>query len=86
MLLVSDQNRAKYAGTFLIAIGVFQASPMLIVSLPSLMLSEVTLTVQGRVGNNLTPYYVRAVGMGVIISLANCSAFIGTFIYLQRDA
>jgi sugar phosphate permease len=32
MLLVSDQNRVKYAGTFLIAIGVFQASPMLMVS------------------------------------------------------
>jgi len=32
MLLVSDQNRVKYAGTFLVAIGVFQASPMLMVS------------------------------------------------------
>ncbi|KAK0623998.1 MFS transporter-like protein [Immersiella caudata] len=70
MLLVSDQNRVKYAGTFLIAIGVFQASPMLM----------------GWVGNNLAPHYVRAVGVGIVISLANCSAFIGTFIYLQRDA
>ena len=33
MLLASDRNPVKYAGTFLIAIGVFQASPMLMVSL-----------------------------------------------------
>ena len=41
---------------------------------------------QGWVANNLAPHYVRAVGVGVVISIANCSAFIGTFIYLQRDA
>ncbi|KAK0719046.1 major facilitator superfamily domain-containing protein [Apiosordaria backusii] len=70
MLLVSDQNAVKYAGTFLIAMGVFQASPMLM----------------GWVANNLASHYVRAVGVGIVISIANCSAFIGTFIYLQRDA
>jgi len=70
MLLVSDQNRVKYAGTFLIAMGVFQASPMLM----------------GWAANNLAPHYVRAVGVGIIISIANCSAFIGTYIYLARDA
>ncbi|KAK4183016.1 putative transporter [Podospora australis] len=70
MLLVSDKNSVKYAGTFLIAMGVFQASPMLM----------------GWVANNLAPHYVRAVGVGIVISIANCSAFIGTFIYLQRDA
>lgn len=32
MLLASDRDPVKYAGTFLIAIGVFQASPMLMVS------------------------------------------------------
>jgi hypothetical protein len=26
------------------------------------------------------------VAVGVVISIANCSAFIGTFVYLQRDA
>ncbi|KAK0704319.1 MFS transporter-like protein [Lasiosphaeris hirsuta] len=70
MLLVSDRNAVKYAGTFLIAMGVFQASPMLM----------------GWVANNLAPHYVRAFGVGVVISIANCSAFIGTFIYLQRDS
>ncbi|KAF2868256.1 MFS transporter-like protein [Massariosphaeria phaeospora] len=70
MLLASDKNSVKYGGTFLIATGVFQGSPMLM----------------GWVSNNLAPHYVRAVGVGVVISIANCSAFIGTFIYLQRDA
>ncbi|KAF2260285.1 MFS transporter-like protein [Lojkania enalia] len=70
MLLASERNAVKYAGTFLIATGVFQGSPMLM----------------GWVSNNLSPHYVRAVGVGVVISIANCSAFIGTFIYLQRDA
>jgi len=31
MLLASDRNAVKYSGTFLIAMGVFQASPMLMV-------------------------------------------------------
>ena len=33
MLLASDDNAAKYAGTFFIAIGVFQCSPILMVKL-----------------------------------------------------
>ncbi|PSN64865.1 MFS transporter-like protein [Corynespora cassiicola Philippines] len=70
MLLVAERNAVRYAGTFLVAVGVFQGSPMLM----------------GWVSNNLAPHYVRAVGVGVVISIANCSAFIGTFIYLQRDA
>ena len=41
---------------------------------------------KGWASNNLAPHYVRAVGIGIVISIANCSAFIGTFIYLARDA
>ncbi|EUC41167.1 hypothetical protein COCMIDRAFT_106858 [Bipolaris oryzae ATCC 44560] len=70
MLIVAKTNAVRYGGTFLVAIGVFQGSPMLM----------------GWASNNLAPHYVRAVGIGLIISIANCSAFIGTFIYLQRDA
>lgn len=88
MLLASDRDPVKYAGTFLIAIGVFQASPMLMVSdLPlekQLVLAD--MRCKGWVSNNLAPHYVKAVGVGLVISIANCSAFIGTFIYLQRDA
>ncbi|KAF1846006.1 MFS general substrate transporter [Cucurbitaria berberidis CBS 394.84] len=70
MMLVAKNNAVRYAGTFLVAIGVFQGSPM----------------VMGWASNNLAPHYVRAVGIGIVISIANCSAFIGTFIYLQRDS
>ncbi|KAH9860612.1 hypothetical protein J1614_011943, partial [Plenodomus biglobosus] len=44
------------------------------------------IAIGGWASNNMAPHYVRAVGIGVIISLANCSAFLGTFIYLQRDS
>ena len=70
MLIAARNNATRYAGTFLVAIGVFQGSPMVI----------------GWTSNNLAPHYVRATGVGVVISIANCSAFIGTFIYLKRDA
>ncbi|KAF1359092.1 MFS transporter-like protein [Lizonia empirigonia] len=69
MLIAAQNNATRYAGTFLIAIGVFQGSPMVI----------------GWTSNNLAPHYVRATGVGVI-SIANCSAFTGTFIYLKKDA
>lgn len=87
MLIVATTNAVRYAGTFLVAIGVFQGSPMLMVSLvTSLSISNALIENKGWASNNLAPHYVRAVGIGIIISIANCSAFIGTFIYLQRDA
>lgn len=70
MLLGSERNPVKYAGTFFIGLGVFQCSALMM----------------GWCSNNLAPHYVRATGVGVIISLANCSAFIGTFIYLSDHA
>jgi MFS family permease len=70
MLLAANTNAVRYAGTFLVAIGVFQGSPM----------------IMAWIANNVTPHYVRAVAVGVVISIANCSAFIGTFVYLQHDS
>lgn len=70
MLLSSNYNPVKYAGTFFIGLGVFQCSALMM----------------GWCSNNFAPHYVRATGVGVIISLANCSAFIGTFIYLAENA
>ena len=69
MLLVSDRNPVRYAGTFFIAIGVYQCSALMM----------------GWTSNNLAPHYVRATGVGFIITLAMCSAFIGTFVYLAQD-
>jgi sugar phosphate permease len=40
MLLVATTNAVRYAGTFLVAIGVFQGSPMLMVN-PKMYLSHI---------------------------------------------
>jgi hypothetical protein len=50
------------------------------------MLRALTNGHQAWISNNTAPHYVRAVAVGIVISIANCSAFIGTFIYLQTDA
>ncbi|QKX59302.1 uncharacterized protein TRUGW13939_06434 [Talaromyces rugulosus] len=70
MLLASKANSVRYGGTFLVAIGVYPGSPM----------------IMGWLSNNLAPHYVRATGIGFQIAFANCSAFIATFIYLSQDA
>ncbi|RJE18536.1 Major Facilitator Superfamily [Aspergillus sclerotialis] len=70
MLLATEKNSVRYAGTFLAAVGVFPGSAL----------------VMGWLSNNLAPHYVRATGLGVVISLANCSSFAATFIYLEKDA
>jgi hypothetical protein len=87
MMLVATMNAVRYAGTFLVAIGVFQGPPMLMVSRNIISSYHCLLAIdKGWASNNLAPHYVRAVGIGVVISIANCSAFIGTFICLQRDS
>jgi hypothetical protein len=86
MLLIAKTNAVRYAGTFLVAVGVFQGSPMLMVCVPrSTLITSLTI-LQAWISNNITPHYARAVAVGVVISIANCSAFIGTFIYLQHDS
>jgi len=59
-----------YAGTFFVAVGDYAISPVL----------------QGWLSNNLAPHYVRATGVGFQVTLANFSAFVGTFTYLPADA
>ncbi|KXH34930.1 hypothetical protein CSIM01_01966 [Colletotrichum simmondsii] len=70
MILASKSSNVRYGGTFLIATGVFPGSAM----------------IMGWLSNNLAPHYVRATGVGLLIGLANTSAFPATFIYLQKDA
>ncbi|KAI1324291.1 MFS transporter-like protein [Xylariaceae sp. FL0255] len=70
LLLATGSLKAQYAGTFLVAIGVFPQSAL----------------VMGWLSNNLAPHYVRATGIGFLIAFANSSAFISTFIYLAKDA
>ncbi|GAM35423.1 hypothetical protein TCE0_017r03743 [Talaromyces pinophilus] len=70
MLLASKSNGVRYGGTFLVAIGVYPGSPMVV----------------GWLSNNLAPHYVRATGIGFQIAIANCAAFIASFIYRSKDA
>ncbi|KAF2629507.1 MFS general substrate transporter [Macroventuria anomochaeta] len=70
MLVAAKNNATRYAHTFLVAIDVSQGSPIVV----------------GWTSNNMAPRYVQATGMGVVVSIDICSAFIGTFIYLKKDA
>ena len=69
MLLAAKAESVRYGGTFLVAAGVYQGSPM----------------VMGWLSNNLAPHYVRATGGGLQIAFANCAAFVATFTYLTKD-
>lgn len=69
MQLASDKNGVKYAGTFFIAAGAFPCSPL----------------ITAWLSNNLAPHYVRATGLGLIVAIGNCGAFIATFTYLKGD-
>ncbi|KAM0819188.1 putative Major facilitator superfamily domain-containing protein [Seiridium cardinale] len=70
MLLAAKENSVRYGGTFLVAVGVFPGSAM----------------IMGWLSNNLAPHYVRATGVGFLIAFANCAAFVATYIYLATDA
>jgi hypothetical protein len=48
MLIASDRSSIQYGGTFLVAVGIFPCSPL----------------VMGWLSNNLAPHYVRATGTG----------------------
>jgi hypothetical protein len=86
MLLTATTNAVRYAGTFLVAIGVFQGSPMIMVHNSLRTYLGPANAPQAWISNNVAPHYVRAVAVGMVISIANVSAFLGTFIYLSRDA
>ncbi|RMZ02079.1 hypothetical protein D0862_06139 [Hortaea werneckii] len=70
MQLASDKGGVKYAGTFFIAVGAFPCSPL----------------ITAWLSNNLAPHYIRATGIGFIVAVGNCGAFVATFTYLKEDA
>lgn len=65
-----SQSGVKYAGTFFIAAGAFPCSPLILAWL----------------SNNLAPHYTKATGLGFIVAVGNCGAFVATFTYLSSDA
>lgn len=68
--LASQKPGIKYAGTFFVAAGAFPCSP----------------TVLAWLSNNLAPHYVKATGLGFMVAIGNCGAFVATFTYLSTDA
>ncbi|OAL25824.1 hypothetical protein AYO20_10379 [Fonsecaea nubica] len=70
MLLGSDLPGVKYGATFVIAIGLYPASPLCLAWL----------------SNNAAPHYVRATSSGLQLGVGNCAAFIATYSYLAKDA
>ena len=70
MLIASPKPLVQYGGTFLVAVGIFPCSPV----------------VMGWLANNTAPHYVRATASGFQICVANCAAFIATFTYVTADA
>ncbi|KAI1432917.1 MFS transporter-like protein [Xylaria sp. CBS 124048] len=70
LLLATHKSSARYAGTFLVAIGIYPNSAL----------------IMGWLSNNMAPHFVRATGIGFLIAFANTSAFISTFIYLPHQA
>jgi hypothetical protein len=73
MLLVSESNPVKYGGTFLIAVGVFQASPMLMVRFHLPLLPPVSWkeTIESSLPSdndtNSSPIFFRRVGRETIL-------------------
>lgn len=70
MQLAAKSPGVRYAGTFFVASGVFPCSPLILAWL----------------SNNLAPHYVKATGLGFIVAVGNCGAFVATFTYLSEDA
>lgn len=70
MQLAAQTPGVRYGGTFFVAAGIFPCSPLILAWL----------------SNNLAPHYVKATGLGFIVAVGNCGAFVATFTYLSEDA
>jgi MFS family permease len=70
MQLAATTPGVRYGGTFFVAAGIFPCSPLVLAWL----------------SNNLAPHYVKATGLGFIVAVGNCGAFVATFTYLSEDA
>lgn len=86
MLLGSKHSGVRYGGTFFVACGVFQGSPM-VCACPGFKISLLMFDeVMGWLSNNTSPHFVRATATGFQVAFANCAAFVATFTYLKQDA
>lgn len=70
LILAAKTNNARYAATFLIALGVYPSAPCILSILP----------------NNNAGYHKKATTTALQIGLANLGAFVATFVYTQDQA
>jgi len=70
LILAATTNRARYAATFLIALGVYPSAPCILSILP----------------NNSAGYYKKATTTALQLALANMGAFVATFVYTSNEA
>ncbi|CAD6936363.1 unnamed protein product, partial [Tilletia controversa] len=70
ILLATKNAQAKYAGVFLIALGVYPATPCVLSILP----------------NNCSGHTKRATAVALQLAVANCAGFVATFIYQDKFA
>jgi len=70
LILAATTNKARYAATFLIALGVYPSAPCILTILP----------------NNSAGFYKKATTTALQLALANLGAFIATFVYTSDQA
>jgi len=70
IIIAAKTNKARYAATFLIALGVYPSAPCILSILP----------------NNSAGHYKKATTVALQLAVANCGAFIATFIYTPDQA
>ncbi|KAK0561334.1 hypothetical protein OC861_005862 [Tilletia horrida] len=70
ILLTSHSAKAKYAGVFLAALGIYPATPCVLSILP----------------NNCSGHFKRATTVALQLAIANCAGFVATFVYQSKFA
>jgi len=70
LIIAAKTNTARYAATFLIAAGVYPSAPCILSILP----------------NNSAGHYKKATTVALQLAVANCGAFVATFIYTPDQA
>ncbi|KAH9846723.1 MFS general substrate transporter [Lenzites betulinus] len=85
----------KYAGTYLIVIGAYEAAPMMIAwcvltPTPPRVAEEAhpltTDTRSSRLGNNTVGHYKRGIGIGLQVMIGNIGGLVASNTYRVRDA
>lgn len=89
MLLLSDNVKIKYAGTFLLASGVYPNIPGVTVvscTLTAVISSLTDTFLHQWTGNNIGGSTKRSVGMAMQVGVGNLGGVLSAYMYLPRDS